>query len=112
MNAISGKIVSRLHIHPSIRAKNSALNICGFRFGDVNSARRKFVRSILRYKRVPVNDIVYITHAGLSIQQQEQILQEIKKYADFERVIIQKCCVTNACFSGLGTIGIAFMNER
>ena len=112
MNAISGKIVSRLHIHPSIRAKNAALSICGFRFGDVNSARRKFVRSILRYNRVPVNDIVYITHAGLSIQQQEQILQEIKKYADFERVIIQKCCVTNACFSGLGTIGIAFMNDR
>ena len=112
MNAFAGKIISRLHLHPAIRAKNASLSICGFQFGDVNISRRKFVRSILRYKRVPVNDIVYITHAGLSIQQQEQILKEIKKYADFERVIIQKCCVTNACFSGLGTIGIAFMNER
>ena len=105
-------MLGKLHLHPKIRAKNAALNICGFQFGDLNSSRRKFVRSILKYNRVPINDIVYITHAGLSVQQQEQILQEIKKYANFERIIMQKCCVTNACFSGLGTIGVAFMNDR
>ena len=112
INAITGKLLGKLHLHPKIRAKNAALNICGFQFGDLNSSRRKFVRSILKYNRVPINDIVYITHAGLSVQQQEQILQEIKKYANFERIIMQKCCVTNACFSGLGTIGVAFMNDR
>lgn len=111
-NAAIVKIFGGLRLHPIIRTRQAGLEICGFRMGDIVTSRRRFVKNLVRFRRMPVNDIIYITHAGLSVQEQEMIISDIKKYTNFERVVMQKCSVTNATFSGLGTLGVAYVSER
>ena len=78
----------------------------------MDTARKRFIRQIFRFYKPSVKDIVYITYAGLSLKEQEELLKELKRICEFDIVILQKCSVTNACFSGLGTIGISYAKDR
>ena len=58
------------------------------------------------------HDIIYITYAGISVEEQERLLSEINNFKGFKQIIVQKCSATNACFSGRGTIGMAVYVEK
>ena len=53
-------------------------------------------------------DIVFVTHVGCSVKQQEFIKKEISKYVKFDRIIVQKASFTSACNVGMESIGISY----
>ena len=98
--------------HPIVKARKSTFVIASGKIGNNYICRKKFLKSYFK-KYINLNhDIIYITYAGISVEEQERLLSEINNFKGFKQIIVQKCSATNACFSGRGTIGMAVYVEK
>ena len=109
---ITAKICNIFRCHPILFTKQSGLKISRVMSGNIDIAQKRFIRHSINLRRKKIYDIVLITHAGLSVEQQEILYEEVYRTGKFKKIIIQNCSVTNACFSGVGTVGIAYAIER
>ncbi|MBO5303298.1 MAG: DegV family EDD domain-containing protein [Lachnospiraceae bacterium] len=108
IKALPAKICSLLQLHPLGEVRQSKTTLVRIMTGSLESAWKRAIRWHLRKKWRINRDVVFITHVGLSVKQQEMVIKEILKCIPFEQVIIQKASFTTACNVGLETIGIAY----
>ncbi len=95
-------------LHPVVEIKKKCLGIRGIRIGSLLHARNRFVRSLFR-RRSGVNPaVVFITHAGISYREQEQLKQAVLQYMPDAHIITQKACVSTCCSTGLEAVGIGY----
>ena len=106
------KICRVFQLHPLITMRQSKPTLIGMFGGDLVAARKRAIRFHLRKRRRINSDIIIITHVGCSVKQQEQLQEEVLRCAPFAKVIVQKASFTNACNSGIGTIGIAYYSYK
>lgn len=111
-NAVTAKVFDRLKLHPVLAMRQSRLVIVGLRAGGLESAWKRYIRLHLRHKRRISTDIVIITYVGCTVRQQELIREEVLKRVPFEKVIMQKASLSNACNAGLETIGISYYTKK
>jgi len=97
-----------LHLHPELRMGQSRMVITGARAGRLEGAWRRFIRGHLWHKSRINTDIVFISHVGCTVEQQEMIREEILRCIPFKKVIMQRASVSIACNSGIGTFGFAY----
>lgn len=102
------KLCGILNMHPIIKIHRSKMVMKGAKGGRLEGAWKRFIRSRLRHKRKINHDIIFISHAGCSVEQQELIRKEVLRCVPFDRVIMQRTSVTLACNSGIGTFGFAY----
>ncbi|MDE5932719.1 MAG: DegV family EDD domain-containing protein, partial [Lachnospiraceae bacterium] len=95
-------------LHLEIKMEQSRMVMSGVRCGKLENTWKRMIRRHLRHKGKISTDIIYITHAGCSVEQQELLRHEVLRYIPFQRVIMQRASVSIACNSGIGTIGIAY----
>jgi DegV family protein with EDD domain len=107
-NRFVAKICKVCGLHPILGMKNSRIRIVGVDSGETYKSMRRYIRNQLRRKKKINSDIVIITHVGCTVKQQQYIKNEIRKCVQFDRVIVQKSSLSNACNAGLGTVGIAY----
>ena len=101
-------ICERFRLHPILRMNQSGEVTMKVGFGKLENAWRRFIWSNLRHRSKINKEIVFISHAGCTVEQQEFIRREILKCVPFEHVIIQRTSVSIACSSGIGTFGFAY----
>lgn len=109
--AITAKACRLLNLHPYAAPKQSKVVLVGLLAGSLENAWIQGIRWHLRRKRKIYPSVVFITHVGCSVKQVEMIKNEVLKCVPFEKVIIQKGSFSNACSSGLHTIGIAYYGQ-
>ncbi len=108
--AITAKVCRVFQLHPLVELKSRRVAIVGLFAGSIENAWKQGIRWHLRKKHKINKEIVFITHVGCSVKQQEWIKEEILKRVPFENVIIQKTSFSNACNTGMKTIGISYIN--
>lgn len=96
------------HLHPILTVKNSGIKVSGFMVGDIRKAYLRFIKNNLRRYRKSRVDGVSVSHAGLNAEVQDSIEKCVKDMVDTPVFVIQQSSVTNACFAGVGTMGISF----
>ncbi|MCM1210137.1 MAG: DegV family EDD domain-containing protein [Blautia sp.] len=102
------RFCATLGLHPTMAMRQSKLTITGIRGGRLENAWKRFIHfHMLRKGRIN-DDIIFISHAGCSVEQQELIRREVLRHVPFKRVIMQKSSVSIACSSGIGTFGFAY----
>ncbi len=110
-NQFMYKLFKRFKLRPVLTIRKSKVIIKGALVGSMESTWKRAIKYSLIRKRKINTDIIIVTHVGCSIRQQEFIKNEILKNVKFERVIIQKGSVSNACNSGVGAVTIAFYEK-
>ncbi len=107
------KLCKLFNMHPVIKMNQSRMCMIGVRCGRLEGAWKRFIHlHLLRKSRIST-DIVFITHAGCSVEQQELIRREILRCIPFKKVIMQRTSVSIACNAGIGTFGIAYyLNQK
>lgn len=110
--AITAQICERLQLHPMGEIKQNKAVLTMLWGGTLESTRIKTIRWSLRHRRKINKDIVYIIHAGCSIKELEKVKEEVLQRVAFERMEILKASFTTACNAGVGTIGIAFFENK
>ena len=97
-----------LQLHPMVVMKQGKSVPEALLGGTLEKTWKQAIRWHLRKKKKISKEVVFIVHVGCSVKQQEFLMREIRKCLPFKRVIIQKASLTNACCSGIGTVGITY----
>lgn len=103
-----GGILQALDIYPVMRLKQGKVHLTALCRGKEEKTRKFLFYMLLRKKKQIVPTVVFVTHVGCSVKEQEWICREIQKYIPFERVIIQQSSFSNSCTSGWGSVGISY----
>jgi len=106
---LPAKVCKIFQLHPYVGMKQKKAVLMGVLTGTVEDAWRHGIFWHLRRKKKINKSVVFITHVGCSVKQQEWIKKEILRRVPFERVIIQKASFTTACNSGMESIGISYI---
>lgn len=113
------KTVARLceifHLYPELKVSQGRLVMMGTRAGKREGAWKRFICLHLLHKKKISTDILFVSHAGCSVEQQEFISREVLRHVPFQKVIMQRASVSTACSTGIGTFGFAYyrnVNER
>lgn len=107
----TARVCRFLKLHPALRICEGRLKVNSGRRGRIQSARKRFIRRSLFWRRYIDNRVVYITHAGCTLEEQKEVVGEVLKRVPFQKVIIQKASVSVSCNTGIGTIGIAYLKK-
>ena len=84
------------------------MSVTGFGCGKLENSWKRFIHWHLRHKRRINPEIIFITHAGCSVEQQQLIRAEVLCCISFRQVVMQRTSVSIACNSGIGTFGMAY----
>ncbi len=106
--ATVAKLCRKFQLHPYLSVRQNRIKVIGLLNGTLENAWKVGVRKQLRNKRKICRDIVFITHAGCSVEQLEYVVDEVKKMVEFDQIIVQKASFSSACITGLESIGISY----
>lgn len=108
INTSVARICNLFGLHPVMRMKQSRMVLVGTGCGRLEGSWKRFIHLHLLRKGRVNTDIIFITHAGCSVEQQELIRREVLRCIPFQRVIMQRTSVSITCNSGIGTFGMAY----
>ncbi|MCI8371719.1 MAG: hypothetical protein HFI75_04870 [Lachnospiraceae bacterium] len=108
MNQYAAKFCKLCGFHPVFKMSQSKLSLIGVRGGKLENAWRRFIRWHLLRKRRISTDVIFISHVGCTVEQQDFIRHEVLRCIPFKKIIMQRASVTLACNSGIGTFGLAY----
>ena len=106
---ISGQVNAlcrALMLHPVIMLKNSGMTIGRIIFGAQEQVRRKYIDSMLSNKKDIDTNIVFITYAGMTRAEIEQIEAQVRSRIAFQRVVVQKASPAISTNCGPGSFGL------
>ena len=114
--ARSGRIAPKIHavckalmLHPVLVLKNSSMNVGAIRIGTKDRTRKKYITSTLSILGEIDTRTLFITYAGLTKEELENIEEQVKKKVAFQDVIYQKASPAISTNCGPGTFGLLFM---
>ncbi len=106
------RICEKLLLHPLLMMKRGKISVGGVRFGKWDQVKKAYIRHELKdFERID-NSILFISHAGLSDRELDEIKEETKRYADFKdiRCVEASPAISSNC--GRGTFGLLFAKEK
>lgn len=114
--ARSGRVSPQIHtfcksfmIHPVIVLKDSSMKVGSLRIGTRDYAWKKYITSALDTRGEIDRRILFITYAGLTMEELNEIKEHAKRKVPFEHIICQKASPAVATNCGPGTFGLLFM---
>ena len=114
--ARSGRIPSKVNeickslmLHPVLVLKKSDITVGAVRIGAKDYVRRKYITSTLRTMGTIDTRMLFITYAGLSRAELDDIKQQVQKKMTFDHIICQKASSAISTHCGPGTFGLLFM---
>lgn len=106
---VSEAVSEALGLRPVVRTRQGDVKVSGFCHGSLEKARRAQIRRMLSHGDGIDPRVVFVTHASCSVLEQRQFVDEVLKYVPFEKVILERACVSCSLNGGLGTMGIAYL---
>lgn len=96
-------------IHPVIVLKDSSMKVGMLRIGTRDYAWKKYIESSLNPRGAIDKKVLFITYAGLTAGELNEIKKQVKMKVPFEHIICQKASPAVATNCGPGTFGLIFM---
>lgn len=106
------RVCSLLNLHPVLHMSQNELKLWRIETGNIREAQGKYVKQLLRQGKQIDTRILFLTYAGCTVRQIEEILEEVEKYVHFEKIITQKASATVSGNCGVGVFGLMFMRKR
>ena len=98
---------------PVMRIRRRGLTLAGFQGGYVTSASEKYIKSVMRMARKTADKrILFVTYAGCSIEEQEEILTKVNELSDFEQVVMEQASATVAARTWMHAFGITYVKKQ
>lgn len=115
----NGKISTAIHrlcdilnLHPVLSISKNRLKLWWIESGSMQRAARQYVKKLFRHSRQIDTRILFVTYAGCSVKQIDEIVEMVEQYIKFDKVILQKASATVSCNCGIGTFGLMFVKNR
>ncbi len=112
LGGVVHKLCSGLNLHPVLRMSQNKLKLWKIEMGNMQRMDRKYVKSLLHNSRQIDTRLLFLTYAGCSVRQLDEILAEVEKYVKFDKIILQKASATVSSNCGIGIFGLMFVRKR
>ena len=109
VSGIVHKISTALRLHPVLYMNRNRLKVWHIEVGNMQRARRRYVRKLLRRREQIDTRVLFLTYAGCSVRQLDELLEEVQKYISFQNIFVQKASATVSSNCGVGTFGLIFI---
>lgn len=70
------------------------------------------MKKLMSHSKQMDQRILFLTYAGCTVSQLEEIMREVEKYAHFEKVIMQKASATISSNCGVGVFGLMYVRKK
>ncbi len=98
-------------LHPVLYMAQSRIKFQSFVTGSPEKAYAKYIRMQMRKVTQLDDKVCFLTHAGCTVKEQNELVKEIKEYQHFERIFLQKASATIISNCGLGTVGLLCLKQ-
>ena len=98
-------------LHPVFCMSQSRIRLQNLIPGNPEKAYQKYIKLQMRNIAQMDDKVCFLTNAGISVKQQNELLQQVKNYQHFERVFLQKSSATIISNCGLGTFGVICLKQ-
>lgn len=105
-------ICENLSLHPVLHLSQSKIKLKGVEIGSVQAANKRYIRRILWDRKNIDTRLLFLTYAGCSMEELEEIKKEIKKYVFFDHIEVQKASATISSNCGMGSFGLLYMRKK
>ncbi|MBD5470649.1 MAG: DegV family EDD domain-containing protein [Lachnospiraceae bacterium] len=112
VSAVVHKLCDGLNLHPVLHMSQNELKLWKIEVGNMKHVRRRYVRKLLRHSKQIDKRILFLTYAGCSVRQLEEILEEVEKYVKFDKIIMQKASATVSSNCGVGVFGLMYVRNK
>ena len=112
VSSVVHKISNALKLHPVLYMSHNKLKVWRIEVGNMQRVNRKYVKRLLRRSAQIDTRVLFLTYAGCSVRQLDEIVEEVQKYVDFQNIIVQKASATVSSNCGVGTFGLMFIRSN
>ena len=95
-------------LRPIVYQQVINISIAKVFFGEEEVSIKRYISHVLNVMAPIDTKRVFITHAGLSVDELKMIEEEIRSKINFEQVIFQKASSAITANCGPGTMGVLF----
>lgn len=96
-------------VHPMLELKNSKMVVGAIKIGTKKMAWKKYIESALKNEGRIDKELLFLTHAGLSYGELQEIEAAVREKITFEKIIYQKASPAISINCGTGAFGLLFM---
>ena len=111
VSSLVDKVCSSLNLHPVLSMSRNQLKLWKIEVGNMSWANRRYVKRLFKHKKPIDTRILFLTYAGCTVRQVDDIIEEVNKYITFDRVVLQKASATVSSNCGIGTFGLMFIRQ-
>lgn len=112
VSAAVHKLCSGLNLHPVLHMSQNELKLWKIEVGNMRHVRSRYIKKLLRHGKQIDTGVLFLTYAGCTVRQLEEIMEEVEKYMHFDRIIMQKASATVSSNCGVGVFGLMFVRKR
>lgn len=105
------KLCHSLNLHPVLSMQQDKLKLWTMKMGNMHRVNRSYVKKLLRHKTEIDTRLLFLTYAGCTVQQIDEVLAEVEKYVKFDEIVLQKASATVSSNCGVGTFGLMFIRK-
>ena len=106
------KLCTLLNLHPVLSMSKNRLKLCWIESGSMHRAVRQYIKKLFKHSRQIDTSLLFVTYAGCSVKQIDEIVEIVEKYIHFDQVILQKASATVSSNCGIGTFGLMFVRKE
>ena len=106
------KLCRSLSLHPVLHMAQKELKLWKIEVGNIKRARHRYVKKLMSRVKHMDQRILFLTYAGCTSRQLEEIMENVEKYARFEKVILQKASATISSNCGVGVFGLMYIKKE
>lgn len=111
VSGLVDKVCSALNLHPVLSMSRNQLKLWKIEVGNMTGMNRRYVKNLFKHSKQIDTRILFLTYAGCTVRQVDDIIEEVNKYIEFDRVVLQKASATVSSNCGIGTFGLMFIRH-
>ncbi len=115
----NGKVSGAVHnlctvlsLHPVLYMSRNKLKLFSIESGNMNRVISLYIKKLFKHTRQIDTSILFVTYAGCSVKQIDEIVSIVEKYIHFDQIILQKASATVSSNCGVGTFGLMFVRKE
>lgn len=106
------RLCTVLNLHPVLSMSRNRLKLWCIESGNIHRAVRQYIKKLFKRSRQIDTRVLFVTYAGCSVKQIDEIVAVVEKYIHFDQVILQKASATVSSNCGVGTFGLMFVKKE
>ena len=106
------RLCDLLNLHPVLSMSKNRLKLWWIESGNMHRVVRQYIKKLFKHSKQIDTRILFVTYAGCTVKQIDEIAEIVEKYIHFDKVIFQKASATVSSNCGIGTFGLMFVRKE